>query len=429
MLLTEKVFAFPAPQETESPKIVVRPRGLTLFDTHPCRAGAACLFDMPRSTALYRNKEQLKLRLAELPASPGIYRFYDASDGLIYVGKSVRLRDRVRSYFTGKADTKKLRRLRQEISRIEWQETGSELEALLLESRLVKQHLPRFNVLLKGFTPLPYVRVDLRDPFPRLEITRAPERDGATYYGPFRRQEALEAGLGALEDSLQLRDCLTPGEKLPGTRPCYRHELGYCSAPCLGLIDSQAYRAAVESACGVFLGQEQNAVRSLQERMERAAERLQFEIAARLRDALRHIQAVSGRQQALTSAVQDLSLVAACPSRTLDALCLFVFRSGKLVLQETVPLAELQMIRARQEWAIRLVAAQQARDPDEKEGIDSALLDEIQIVTAWMKQKTREGEYWSFPRETGARECARALAEWLAEQAASAAETALPLAA
>lgn len=373
---------------------------------------------MPRSTALYRNKEQLRARLGEIPPTPGIYRFYDISGGLIYVGKSVRLRDRVRSYFSGKADTKKLRRLRQEISHIEWEETGSELEALLLESRLVKRMQPRFNVLLKGFTPLPYVRVDLNDPFPRLEITRKPERDGATYFGPFRSQDTLEAAVGALSDSLLLRDCIGPGEKLPGTRPCYRYEFGTCSAPCLGEIQALEYRKAVENACAVFEGHEQNALQALQLRMERAAERLQFEIAARLRDAIRHIQAVAGRQHALTSAVHALSIVAACPSRTQDRLCLFVFRSGKLVLQEDVPVAELRRTRTRQEWAGRLAAAQQTPDPEEKEGIDAALLDEIQIITAWMKQRTREGSYWPFPEAPDAAHCAHELAVWLAEQAA-----------
>ena len=202
----------------------------------------------------------------------------------------------------GQAATKKLRRMRQEISRLEWEVTGSELEALLLESRLVKQHQPRFNVLLREFIPLPYVRVDLEVAFPRLEATRSPGRDGATYFGPFRSRETLEAGVAALADALQLRDCAGPGALLAKARPCYRHEFGTCSAPCLQAVDEAAYRGAVDQACAVFDGRGAPVLAMLRERMERAAEQLRFETAARLRDAVRHIEAVAGRQQALLQA-------------------------------------------------------------------------------------------------------------------------------
>jgi excinuclease UvrABC nuclease subunit len=346
-----------------------------------------------------------------------VYRFYDVGGGLIYVGKSVRLRDRVRSYFTGKADCKKIRRLRQEVSAIEWDETGSELEALLLESRLVKRNQPRFNVLLRGFIPSPYVRVDHTDPFPRLEITRAPERDGASYFGPFRRQDSLEAAVGALTDGLLLRDCATPGERLPGSKPCYRQELGTCSAPCTD-ANPAAYRQAVEAACAALEGSEEGAIGQLRLRMERAAERLQFELAARLRDAARHIQAVAGRQHALRSAVHSLSLVAVCPSRREEHLCLFVFRSGRLVFQDQGSAEEMGHAEARQTWATRLIAAHEAAPAGNLREIDAAQLDEIQIVTAWMKQRTREGAYWEWATGLQPAEAARELDQWLAKLAA-----------
>lgn len=374
---------------------------------------------MPRCTALFRRKADLQAALAELPAGPGIYRFYDASDGLIYIGKSVCLKDRVRSYFTGKADCKKVRRLRQEIARLDFETTGSELEALLLESRLVKRHQPRFNVMLRGVVVLPYVRVDFRDPFPRLEITRAPARDGAVYFGPFRSGEALDVAVGSLADALQLRDCNHPGERLVGQKPCYRHEFQTCSAPCLGIIDSEKYGQAVEKAAGVFAGREEAALEVLQRRMERAAERLQFEIAARLRDAVRHIRSVAGKQHALFSAVNDLSLVAACPSRKKDSLCLFLIRSGRLVLQEDAPLDLLRHPGARRDWAERLVTYPAPKVETESGKLDPALLDEIQIVTAWMKQKTREGEYWLIPRDASVRDATAGLSAWLAGQVAA----------
>lgn len=347
---------------------------------------------MPTGSALYRSKARLLERLDALPAGPGIYRFYDVSGAIIYIGKSICLRNRVRSYFTGAAANKKLRRLRREVTELDWCETGSELEALLLESRLVKQHHPRFNVLLREFFPRPYVRVDLRTPFPRLEITRQPKRDGAAYFGPFGSQATLESAVGVMEDTLQLRNCDTPNHRLAAHGACYRHELGTCSAPCLGIVPQEAYRQAVDTACAVFEGHGDEMLRTLRTRMESAADRLQFETAARLRDALRSVEAVAGRQQALRSAVEELSLVAACASRRHDSLCVFVFRSGRLAFQADVGFSELHDSSHRRQWVQRFLRAE--RPPaNSEDGIDAALLDEVQIITAWMKQRTQEGSY------------------------------------
>lgn len=366
-------------------------------------------------SSLFRDKTRLQAALAELPSAPGIYRFYNAAGTLIYVGKSVCLRDRVRSYFGASAPTGKVRRMRTEIAHLDWEVTGSELEALLLESRLVKQHLPRFNVMLKEFIPLPCVRVDLRDPFPRLEVTRDPRRDGATYFGPFHSHAALETAVGGLSDALKLRTCEIEGARIQRQRPCYRHEFGTCSAPCLGLVTEEEYGEAVRNACSVFDGREETALGILQARMERAAERLQFEIAARLRDAVKHIRSVCGRQHALRSAVNELSLVAACPASRSDHLCLFVFRSGRLVFQEDSARMELRHPGTRREWARRLLAAGAAVEGPPK--MDSTLRDEIQIVTAWMRQRTRKGDYWPVPAEVQLTALVEPLSEWLLGQA------------
>jgi excinuclease UvrABC nuclease subunit len=366
------------------------------------------------SSTLFRDKTRLQTALAELPTAPGIYRFYNAAGTLIYIGKSICLRDRVRSYF-GKSATGKVRRMRTEIVNLDWEVTGSELEALLLESRLVKRHLPRFNVMLKEFIPLPCVRVDLRDPFPRLEVTRDPKRDGATYFGPFHSHSALETAIGGLSDALRLRTCEIDGARIQKQRPCYRHEFGTCSAPCLDMVTPEKYGEAVQNACAVFEGREEKALSILQARMERAAERLQFEIAARLRDAVKHIRSVCGRQHALRSAVDELSLVAVCPASRTDHLCLFVFRHGRMVFQEDAARMELLHSGARREWARRLLAAGAAVEGPPK--MDSVLRDEIQIVTAWMRQRTRKGEFWLVPAAEQPAALVEPLSEWLLGQA------------
>ncbi len=372
---------------------------------------------MAGSTVLARKKAQLEPRLRTLPNGPGIYRFYDAGGHLIYVGKSVCLRDRVRSYFNGRAPSKKIRRLRQEIVDLDWQQTGSELEALLLESRLIKRHQPRFNVMLKEFVPLPYLRVDFHDPYPRLEVTRAPRRDGAEYFGPFRSQATLEEAVHTLTDALKLRDCTVSGEALSRQRVCYRYELGTCSGPCIGAVTPAEYAEGVDAVRDIFAGKEERVLISIRGRMERAAERLQFELAARLRNAMRHIEALSGRQHALMSAVQELSLVAACPSLTPGNLSLFAFHSGRLVLQADLTAEELREPAICHAWATRLVAAiadSQELDPKK---IDAELLDEIQIVSAWMRKNTGTGAFWQLPASQPPQERVAGLATWLRAQA------------
>jgi excinuclease ABC subunit C len=181
---------------------------------------------------------------------------------------------------------------------------------------------------------------------------------------------------------------------------------------------AEGYREAVEAACAALEGSEEGAIGQLRLRMERAAERLQFELAARLRDAARHIQAVAGRQHALRSAVHSLSLVAVCPSRREEHLCLFVFRSGRLVFQDQGSAEEMRDAEARQTWATRLIAAHEAAPAGNVREIDASQLDEIQIVTAWMKQRTREGAYWEWTTGVHPAAAARELDQWLAKLAA-----------
>lgn len=340
---------------------------------------------------------------------------------MIYIGKSVCLRDRVRSYFTGTPPTRKLRRLRREIRAVEWQETGSELEALLLESRLVKRHQPRFNTMLRGFRAATYIRLDWSDPFPRLEVTRQPRVDGADYFGPFRSQDALEAAVSTVSDSLRLRTCQLPGHRLTGTRPCYRMEFGYCAAPCASRVTVTEYRETVVEAVGIFGGQGESPLRVLEDKMTAAAEHLRFETAARLRDALGAIRGATGRQQALQSAIRRLHLLAACPSVREDSLSLFLFGSGRLLMQKEVARAALGDARRRKRLARefdRAYRKQRDLPVDTHPGAVSAeTLDEIQIVSAWMRRRNREGSHLDLSAGAGSAPIVGLIDAWLAEVA------------
>jgi excinuclease UvrABC nuclease subunit len=363
-------------------------------------------------------RADLKRRVAELPQRPGVYQFLDTAGAIIYIGKSVRLRDRVRSYFTGRAPTRKLSRLRREIAGLDWIETGSELEALLLESQLVKRHLPRYNTLLRDFRAAPYLRIDWHDPFPRLEVTRTVKADGAEYLGPFGSRGALAAAVDAIANAVQLRTCEGSGAGLPGTRPCYRLELGHCLGPCAGAA-AEEYRAAMRSAADLFAARGDSPLRLLEEKMHAAADQLRFEAAARLRDALAAIRAASGRQQALLSAVRRLNLLAACPSRREDQVALFLFAAGRLVLQKEVAVAALREPAARTRLAAEVAAVQAAQPPPPAdvtpETLPPAALDEIQIVSAWMRQRTREGVHLELPPGSDPGQRADQIGSWLAD--------------
>src|SRR5437870_3925422 len=233
---------------------------------------------MPQLAALPRGYAAVRARLGELPACPGVYRFRDRAGRLLYVGKSVCLRQRVRSYFGEHAGrSQKLRRLRSRVAAVEWIETGSELEALLLESRLVKEHHPPFNSLLQRHRHLVFLRLDLADPFPRLEVTDRLCRDGARYFGPFTLTADAERLADLLSDSLRLRTCDPPGSRVHRLSPCLRRDLGLCHAPCVRPTDRAAYREAVQSAL-LFFDRDGRPFRDrLRAEMADAAERLLFE--------------------------------------------------------------------------------------------------------------------------------------------------------
>src|SRR5438093_9399002 len=208
---------------------------------------------MPALSPLPQGYPAVRALLGQLPARPGVYLFHDRGGGLLYVGKSVCLRQRVRSYFSETAGRyRKLRRLRSRVSAVEWIETGSELEALLLESRLVKQWHPPFNALLHRHRHLVFLRLDLNDPFPRLEVTEQLRRDGARYFGPLVLTADAERLADILSDTLQLRTCDPPGRRVHLIPPCLRRDLGLCHAPCARPADAAAYAAAVRSAAEAF---------------------------------------------------------------------------------------------------------------------------------------------------------------------------------
>ena len=244
-------------------------------------------------------RETLVKRTKELPTEPGVYQFLE-NDRVLYVGKAVDLRARVRSYTDPRSE--RIGRMVREASDIEWAVTDTETQALLLEANLIKRHQPRYNVRLKDDKSYPLVQLT-DHPVPRIEITRDPE-GSATVFGPFTDKGRLETVLKALREIYGLRGC--SNHKYRGRdRPCLDYEMGLCTAPCTGEISPEAYRADVESAVRFFEGETGVLSDPLQREMEAAAQAQQFERAANLRDRLETVEAFHGAGDAAVSGRTD----------------------------------------------------------------------------------------------------------------------------
>jgi DNA polymerase III subunit epsilon len=369
---------------------------------------------MPLLAPLPRSYAAVRARLGELPPGPGVYMFRDRSGRLLYVGKSVCLRQRVRSYFGEAAGRyRKLRRLRSRAAAVEWTETGSELEALLLESRLVKEQHPPFNALLHRHRHLVFLRLDLADPFPRFEVTEHLNRDGARYFGPLVLTADAERLVGILSDTLRLRTCEPRGDRVHLTPPCLRHDMGLCHAPCVRPTDAAAYQEAVQAAATAF-DREGRAFRErLREEMAAAAERLLFERAARLRDALRSLDGMAGRQGAVVSAVDALDLVAACPSRREDHLELFLFSGGRFLDQRTVARAELGEPEGALAAGRELLRRRRDEPAPAAMAVEPEVLDQLFLIARWLRLNSGEGRHFLLPADEDPSFLALRLGAWL----------------
>jgi excinuclease ABC subunit C len=234
-----------------------------------------------------------KAFIAALPRRPGVYRMFGGGRELLYVGKARSLKDRVSTYFAASNVNPKVQALVQQIADIEVTVTNSETEALLLEYNLIKAHRPRFNVVLRDDKSFPYVQLCSDHEFPRLAFYRGSRSAPGRYFGPFPTAWAVRDTLNQLQKLFRIRNCRDTFFA-NRSRPCLQHQIGRCTAPCVGLIGRETYAQDVESAVKVLEGRSDEVSSTLQARMEEAAARLDFERAAQIRDqlaALKHIQA------------------------------------------------------------------------------------------------------------------------------------------
>ncbi|TKB90609.1 MAG: excinuclease ABC subunit UvrC [Nitrospira sp.] len=273
----------------------------------------------------------LQSKLAHLPGSPGVYLFKNEQGEIIYIGKAAVLADRVRSYFQKGSDhSLKTSLLVSHVTDLETMVTRSELEALILESNLVKRHKPRFNIVLRDDKQYPYVRLPIKDDFPRLSIVRRVQKDGALYYGPYTPANALRETLKVIKHVFPLATCTID---IDGTadRACIEFEIKRCMAPCTGHQSKEEYHQIVKQVRHFLEGRDHELLDDLRTRMEAAAEREEFEEAARLRDRLFKIQRMLEKQRITQTSATDQDVIGlARQGSAVDLQILFV-RGGLLI--------------------------------------------------------------------------------------------------
>ena len=275
--------------------------------------------------------ENLKLILDNLPSKPGCYLMKDQSGAVIYIGKAVNLKNRVRSYFnTSSQLNQKTKLLVKRIADIEWIVVDSELEALILEMNLIKKYKPHFNVRLKDDKRYPYIKVHWKDPFPKVTVTRMMKQDGSRYFGPYTSVWAVHQTLDVLR---KIFPYLTCDRTITGTdkRACLYYDIKRCAAPCIGAIDQVSYRQMIDDLCSFLDGKTEPILSRLKLDMKNAAEKLQFEKAAAIRDQINAIERVVERQKVVSSDYIDSDVIAMARSDGDACVQVFFIRGGKLI--------------------------------------------------------------------------------------------------
>ncbi|OIO89010.1 MAG: excinuclease ABC subunit C [Anaerolineae bacterium CG2_30_64_16] len=342
----------------------------------------------------------------------------DARQTVIYVGKAVVLRNRVRSYFHASArhDPKTLR-LVGELADLEWIVTDTELEALILENELIKRYRPRFNIRLRDDKTYPYIKIHWQEDYPRISIVRRMERDGARYYGPFTSGYAVRQTLDALRRVFPYLDC---DREITGRdpKPCLYYHIKRCAGPCIGAVDREAYREIIGGLADFLEGDSDAVLAQLTGHMTAAAEQLQFERAAQLRDQIRAARQIVERQKVVSGKQEDQDVIAFAQDERTGEACVQVFfiRRGKLIGRESFV---LEGVDSHQNG--ELIAAFVQQFYDEAAFVPPSILlpkdlDERLIIEQWLRSKRNGGKVMLRVPKRGPK---RALVQMATENAAA----------
>jgi len=282
--------------------------------------------------------ENVQGKLERLPKEPGVYLMHNAAGEVIYVGKSVNLRARVRSYFhTSAQHDAKTRQLVSKIADIDWIIVSNEVEALILENALIKRYQPHYNIQLKDDKQYPYIKVHWQSPFPKVTLTRHITADGARYYGPYTSAWSVRQTLEGLR---RVFPYLTCDRKITGqdSRACLYYDIKQCAGPCIGAINQEAYRQMIDQLCHFLEGDSEPALEQLRRKMQAAADQLQFELAATYRDRIAAAEQITRQQQVVDQKGADMDVIGLANNDGDSCIQIFFVRHGKLLGRDSLTL-------------------------------------------------------------------------------------------
>lgn len=334
----------------------------------------------------YQPPERVREILKNLPTGPGVYIHKDADGDILYIGKALNLRSRVRSYFQKNVDSFKTLHLRQRIGDVEVISTDSELEALLLEMTLIKKHRPHYNIRLKDDKRYPYIKVHWADPYPKVTVTRRMVRDGSRYFGPYTSVWAVHQTLDLLR---RIFPYLTCDRTITGNddRACLYYDIKLCNAPCIGAVSKDEYRAMIAQLMDFLDGRSDTIIKDVELKMHDAAKRLDFEAAAHYRDQLQAIDKVVAKQKVIAAAGTDQDVIAFAREEGDACVQVFFIRHGKLLgreyflLEGTVEASDEEVL---QDFVTQFYD-EAAHIP--KEVLLPNEVEEARIIETWLKQK------------------------------------------
>jgi len=334
--------------------------------------------------------EKLQGILATLPAKPGCYIYRNAEGTIIYVGKAISLKNRVRSYFhADSSHDAKTRRLVRDITDIEWIVVGSELEALILEMNLIKKHRPKYNIRLKDDKRYPYIKIHWNEPFPRVTVTRQMEEDGSRYFGPYTSAWAVYQTLGALR---RIFPYLTCDREITGLdkRACLYFDIKLCIGPCIGAVTQEGYRQMISDLMNFLGGHSEEIVARIENEMLKAAEEMRFEKAAALRDQLKAITAIIERQKIIfASDYKDSDVLAMARTDGEACVQIFFIRGGKLIGREYFILEGTEDTNNQEVMTefVKQFYTEAANIPEQVMIPEEIEIEEAKIIGQWLRSK------------------------------------------
>lgn len=349
----------------------------------------------------------------KLPERPGVYIMKDSLGNIIYVGKAINLKNRVKQYFQFSSNhTRKVAAMVQQIKTFEFIITDSELEALILECNLIKKHKPKFNILLKDDKTYPYIKVTLNEEYPRVLITRRILQDGARYFGPYTNVHAVHETLDMLKKLFPLKTCnkVLPRD-IGKERPCLNYHINKCLAPCHGNVNKQSYNNMMNEICLFLSGRQEDILKKIEEQMQEAAQNMDFEKAAVLRDRLLSLKHITEKQKVLSTTMEDQDIIAFARDNEDACIQVFFIRGGKLIGKEHFifeDLSDSENMEIMTSFVKQFYGASEYIPP---EIILQEDVDEINIIERWLSDKKNAKVHIRVPRKGDKKQLVAMVAE------------------